>query len=420
MRWFIRILLLFAFTGMAWLALRPYLPAIEREAKHLYTAWQQVRHAEGSEQTPEQIEPSAELPAQAPRRQVLIPLVSESTSPPEPQDPFISEVRQRAQTDPQSAMEWLQAQSSGSQRLRGMLEVVALWAADDSESALLWLESNAQGLARLETLSNGVELWAAKNPAAAAEWIDGMANDGSKVTAAKALVSNWAKTQPDEAAGWVQALPDGPVREKAAFAFAESWMAEDPDAASAWVLQEAKRDDNPELLMATIASYAKKDPRAAEAFLRESNTMPHAESVIRHFVITRAQADPIATAEWLANLPSTDPLYSDAHAGSLMKVWGNSDSIAASEWLSQQPPGNQRDAAAFGFSQSIETFDPEAAVAWAESIGQSELRRERLSESLSLWLRTAPDAAAAWMESTSLEPDIQAQLNDITQSDQPR
>ena len=42
-------------------------------------------------------------------------------------------------------MRWLQEQHSGSERLRGMLVVVALWASEDSESALLWLESHAEG-----------------------------------------------------------------------------------------------------------------------------------------------------------------------------------------------------------------------------------------------------------------------------------
>ena len=75
-----------------------------------------------------------------------------STDPTE--DSFILEARRRGREDPTAAMDWLQSQHSGSERLRGMLEVVALWAAEDSESALLWLESNAHGLARLDTLNS--------------------------------------------------------------------------------------------------------------------------------------------------------------------------------------------------------------------------------------------------------------------------
>ena len=89
-------------------------------------------------------------------------------------------------------MQWLQSEFTGPERLRGMLEVVAVWAADDSENALLWLESNAQGLARLETLNSGIELWSQQDPTAAATWVEGMANDGSKVTAATVLAATWA------------------------------------------------------------------------------------------------------------------------------------------------------------------------------------------------------------------------------------
>ena len=47
-------------------------------------------------------------------------------------DPLIVEARRRAEEDPEAAMLWLQSQNPGADRLRAMLEVVAMWAADDS------------------------------------------------------------------------------------------------------------------------------------------------------------------------------------------------------------------------------------------------------------------------------------------------
>ncbi len=198
MRWLYRVFLLLTIIGLAILAVQPYLPKIEREVAHFYDTWKSIREGRGLEVINEDPEPKAvKAPVTRGRSLITPELPHLETLKAEPaKDSFILEARRRAKQDPTAAMDWLQSQHSGSERLRGMLEVVALWAAEDSESALLWLESNAQGLARLETLNNGVELWAERNPTEASQWIDGMANDGSKAIAAKALAAKWVLAEP--------------------------------------------------------------------------------------------------------------------------------------------------------------------------------------------------------------------------------
>lgn len=344
-----------------------------------------------------------------PRRTIPLPPPEAAVAGPSP-DPFIAEARRRAQEDPQAAMQWLQIQSTGSERLRGMLEVVALWAADDSESALLWLESNAQGLARLETLNSGVELWAERDPEAAAGWIDGMASDGSKLAAAQSLAAKWAESDPEAAAQWVSGLPNDPIRAQATRALAEAWVQRDPEAASVWAFQEAEFNGDYELLNTTIREFTKRSPEDAEAFVRDMAEAGHSNIALAAHVVGRAEQDPAATAEWLSGLSPTDPIYSDDYTGSLMAVWAESDSIAASEWLSQQPQGAQRDAAVYGFSESIQRFEPEAAAAWANTIGDPERRVERLESSLRSWAETRPVEALEWLKTAELEPALREQL----------
>jgi hypothetical protein len=411
MRWLIRVFLIFAFIGLACLAAWPYLPNLKREAQHFYQAWQQIRQNETPERTPN-IELTATEPELDRARKLVTPeqLQSQETISEKAKDPFLAEARQRASEDPEAAMQWLQSQHSGSERLRGMLEVVALWAADDSESALLWLESNAQGLARLETLNNGVELWAERNPTAASEWIDGMANDGSKVTAAKSLAATWVQTQPEQATAWVAGLPAGKIRDEAAAALAESWAQQDPEAASLWAFAEAEFNGNTELLVSTIQTYTREAPEEAEALLREMAEAADAPVVLTSHVLARAEANPAATAEWLANMSSDDSIYSPEHANGLMQVWAESDSIAASEWLSQQPQGKQRDAAVYGFSESIQRFEPEAAAAWANTISDPDRRVMRLTESVNNWASTQPAEALEWVKTADLEPAVRQHL----------
>jgi len=412
-----KILYLCVILLLAGLAILPYWPKIKEEATNFYTAWQQIRKQEDSNTDKA---PAREAEDKATRTRILAPPKAPAELPEtadrkatgETIDPFLREARKRAKEDPEAAMQWLREQSKGTQRLRGMLEVVALWAAKDSESALLWLESNAQGLARLETLNSGVELWAQRDPKAAAGWIDGMANDQSKISAAKSLASTWVRTNPEAASAWLDALSDGPVREEAAGALVLSWMETDPARAIVWAGQEARATGNRQLFSQAVGQYAQVAPQEAETFLRMNpiQDLQARDSYIEAFVEARAKSDPVETAEWLQSLPNGDPFYDPNHASRLMEVWAETDSVAASAWLSEQALGPERDAAIAGFSKSIRRFEPEAAAAWADSISDPEQRVRELTKSVQTWARSNPDEALNWLINAELEPALQEQL----------
>jgi hypothetical protein len=419
MRWLYRVFFLLTIIGLAILAVQPNLPKIEREVAHFYDTWKSIREGRGQEVINEDPEPKVvEAPITRARSLVTPELLYSETLKAEPTtDSFILEARRRAKEDPTAAMDWLQSQHSGSERLRGMLEVVALWAAEDSESALLWLESNAQGLARLETLNNGVELWAERNPAEASQWIDGMANDGSKAIAAKALVAKWAQTEPAVAAEWVAGLADGPVQEKAKEALVQSWLMQDAKAASIWALAEAEFNGDYDLLGETILEFSKQSPEEAESFVRDLAQANYSEIAVASHVMGRAEEDPAATAEWLVSMAPTDPIYSAEYANELMQIWAESDSIAASEWLSAQEPGQQRDAAISGFSESILRYEPQAAAAWANTISDADLRMEQLERNIGIWAGAQPAEALKWVQTAELEPSARTYLANLISAD---
>ncbi|PXA03783.1 hypothetical protein DDZ13_10880 [Coraliomargarita sinensis] len=403
---------------LALLALQPHWPAVRDEAKNLYAAWEQIRSSaqetsHTADRNEEEVEPVRKRAIAAPKPAEKLAASANDHTGTETLDPFIREARERANKDPEAAMQWLQEQSVGEERLRGMLEVVALWAARDSESALLWLESNAQGLARLETLNSGVELWAQRDPEAAAGWIDGMANDQSKISAAKSLASTWVQTNPAAATQWLDALPDGPIREEAASSLTLSWMESDPASAAAWAQQDAAANGNEQVLDKVIEKYARIAPDEAETFVRQLTPPGSSDADPGYFdklVEAKAKSDPSGTAEWLKNFQKGDPFYSVEHTKSLMAVWTETDSIAASTWLSEQPLGPERDAAIVGFSDSIRRFEPDAAAAWADTISDPNRRMQQLKKSVQSWARTKPEAALNWVINAELEPALQEEL----------
>ena len=113
----------------------------------------------------------------------------------------------------------------------------------------------------------------------------------------------------------------------------------------------------------------------------------------------------------------TDPIYSDEYTHELMQIWAESDSIAASEWLSTQNPGQQRDAAISGFSESILRYEPEVAAVWASTISDADRRMKQLGHNVGIWAGTQPAEALDWVQTAELEPAVRTHLANLISGD---
>ena len=410
MRWFVRIVLTLAFACLLALAALPHLGTVEQGWKDFQQAWKLVRSGNSEASQPA----TTPIVEEERSREVLTPDPLETTvaetENSTPDDSFLVEARTRAAADPEAAMDWLQSTATGSDRLRGMLEVVAIWAAQDSENALLWLESNAQGLARHETINSGMELWSQQDPSAAAAWIEGMANDGSKKTAAQTLIDNWVRTDPQAAQTWLEQLPPGIIRNEAALSYTSALMESDPTAAADWAVNEAIQQGNPELLLESIEAFTNQDPVAAETYIRSLQNTGAAERALITHVKTLAQNDPQSTANWIASLSQTDALYSPDLNTVLMREWSQSDSVAASTWLSEASNSPERDAAIIGFAETMIDYEPEAVAAWTNTIGVPETRVNWLTHAVQTWARSNPVETLRWLKDAELDPALRSQL----------
>ena len=411
MRWFFRIVLTLAIGCLAVLATLPYLGPLEQGWKDFLHAWELVRS--------DKVDPSETQAKDQPiyggeptrSREVVIPEPETETAESfAPEDSFLTEARARANADPEAAMNWLQAEASSTERLRGMLEVVAIWAAQDSENALLWLETNAQGIARHETIHSGIELWSREDPLAAATWVEGMANDGSKSTAAQTLASNWAVTNPAAAAKWIGQLPPGLIRNDAAGAYVDSLMITNPDAAADWAVDESIRQGNYELWTDTISNYTTSDPEGTLTYIRSLENTAIAERAVTAHLETMAETDPNAAAEWIASLSPADPLYNDELGTILLREWSRSDSVAASTWLSEAQSGPKRDAAIIGFAETMIDYEPAAVAAWTNTISDPQTRVNWLTHAVQTWARTKPVETLRWLKEVEIDPALRTQL----------
>lgn len=394
----------------------PYGLHIERQFKELRSEASALKAIEKNQKTPEAPpseetdKPSIEIQAipdtaPRPRQEVVTPTNWEAR--------LLEEARARAATNPEDALQWLQTFEPTPTQIQAMLEVVAIWATNDAQSTLLWLESNAQGIARKKTLQDGIKLWGEQDPVAASEWIAGMANDNSKTTATASLAATWGANDPLGTAQWIFNMPTGQTRDKAAQSLIDSWIEKDPIAATEWAASESQIVGKNESLEYCIQTIANKDLRAAEDIIREFQPAYPDAALIEKYMQTRAQTDPSRASAWYTQLADDDPLKSERSAQALMKEWTQSDSVAASAWLSEQAPGPRRDAAINGFIETIQNYEPAAAVEWSNVIEDSEQRVQALSESIISWSQSDPDGAALWINESTLEPELRATLYEL-------
>ena len=161
----------------------------------------------------------------------------------------------------------------------------------------------------------------------------------------------------------------------------ESWVGKDTDAA--------------------VAYMAKMDQGERDDIMKE---------VVEQWGRNGADAQP-AAAEWVAAQPEGQGKV-DA-TGEIVGQGMRSDAVAASEWLNGQPEGDAKDRgiSALLRDRSVRE-DPEAAVAWADSISNQEMRSEQVERSARSWLASDRAAALEYLEqSNSLSAEQKQSLS---------
>ena len=64
----------------------------------------------------------------------------------------------------------------------------------------------------------------------------------------------------------------------------------------------------------------------------------------------------------------------------------------------------------FLLTRRIVSTDPQAAVEWADSIGNQNLRDRQIESIVVTWLRTDANRATAWLTNSSLSAETKARL----------
>jgi hypothetical protein len=221
------------------------------------------------------------------------------------------------------------------------------------------------------------------------------------------VVRALAALNPVEAVAWSKTLPAGPTQAMALNNILDVWAAQAPAAAGQFVAQM-----NPGPAQEAAAGYVvallAANPPAAIQWVQSLPNGAARDRASVNLASAWAQRDPAAAAAWSATLPSSPEVRMQAlHAA--LSYWLERDSGAAGEFVAGLAGGTQAEAAAY-VAPGLAQRDPEAAIAWTQTLSAAGAREAALAAAYARWLQNAPVAAKTWLAQANLPAATKARL----------
>ena len=325
-----------------------------------------------------------------------------------------------AEIDPERALAYVGKQG-GMERGFGTSSILRSWAATDPRAAADYLTNNVIGSGGDDwmlrrTAGSLASEWAKQDPQAALVWANTL-SDELKGDAMNNIVEQLTSQDPLEAAKVAMGF-DGEQRERSLRTIADQWSRNEPEEAVKWA-EALTVEGKTQALEEAVESWVGKDTDAAVAYMAKMDQGERDQimkEVVEQWGRKGAEAQP-AAAEWVASQPDGKGKV-DA-TGEIVGQWMRTDAESASGWLNEQPEGDAKDRgiAALLRDRSVRE-DPEAAVAWADSISDSEMRSEQVESSARNWLSKDRASALEYLESTnSLSAEQKTKLINIPQEE---
>lgn len=307
---------------------------------------------------------------------------------------------------------------------KGLLAPMCRWAELDGEAAFAWLDAHWQ--LKVHVTPEAISVWAVSNPAGCAEWMErttrreyGNEFDPSRLPespvwrtllqrdlrAAIRVAGNLGIGRP-AGTGLSSIDLEPAIRTTAEAEAAGAEILAHPE----WLADIASEKPYP-LLVALRQSWQEIDPddwdrwAAAhpDAAAKSDNRPLQPSKRFARAVEKNAAATKI--------LNSTPPEKLAAATADIVRLWN--DLEAAGEWLNTLPHGPGRDTAAIAYALEAVKTEPEAAMRWAESIGDQGQRARTQRRVFAAWSDAQPAAASAWLPRSGWSEAQQQAARDI-------
>lgn len=221
----------------------------------------------------------------------------------------------------------------------------------------------------------------------------------------------WKKSSMD--AGF-EALEEGRIHEaNADAALYAMCRAESPEERE-HVLEHVRDLTDPELQRKAwgkvVYSWAKTAPLEEVVTWMDDEAFPPetVATMEREIASRKAKDNPSEMANWLAERASPESL--PKHLETAVQTWAYAQPNACAEWLHTLELGPQTDRAVAAFAHASAGHDFESAFNWAQSIHESTLREQTLSEMAKRMHRLDPSLLSQLVSNSALDADLQARL----------
>ncbi|MCX6894126.1 MAG: hypothetical protein NTZ16_01170, partial [Verrucomicrobia bacterium] len=191
---------------------------------------------------------------------------------------------------------------------------------------------------------------------------DGKSGNNAQWSMRSSLLARWGEEDPQAALAWANSQPAGNKRDSAVASAVRGWANKDPDAALAW---------------------ADKLPRGA----RRNNAI---DTVLRAMAVTNPQ-----TA--FEKLKDSVPNWRSGYGASydIFSSWAAIDPSGAAAKATELS-GSARIRAFGNIAASYVGQDPQAAMAWANSLGNRSDKQNAMRSALESWAQNDLPGALAW------------------------
>ena len=352
-------------------------------------------------------------------------------------------LRRWAAQDPKVALAFARGLPPGDVR-RGLEVVVSQWVESDPNTAITYLESSQDGFLRTEGLREGIRSLAKTDPQGALARLEAI--DPSKRSALLSeIVSSWAGQDGASAVNWVEnEVSPEDARDALLRRATLTWSRNDPQETIECALDLPQSAIGNHELADMFKELAMRNPQAAtdrfSSLPRERQSPEVAEEVAHGVALGKGMdhtLNPKEAIAWAERFPAGElrdaslagmVKYGAANdiefalsivsrlpegaireraLGELVDSWGRKDAPKTAEWLNMLPPSPSRDGAVVAFGFSVAAIDAQWAAQCMATIQDAKKRELYFGQTFMKWRAQDAQSAEAWLRESSAFSDQQ-------------
>ncbi len=267
--------------------------------------------------------------------------------------------------------------------------------------------------ARQQAVSRVAYVWARSDPYAAILYADNIEDPQLKRSFKHSVINRWAGSDPEAAMQHAQALPNSMEREQLLMSIIQSVANNDPAAAFSLAndLDPSIRDG---AYANVVSVWAQRDARSAISFMDTLSDERLKEQLIMSVARTYAEQAPGEALQWVFSL---NPRLRDnlLRNGNIMFHMARQNPDLALETVNSIESTTLRQQALLSVISTIAMTHPEKAATYLDSIANGDTRTMATMQIAQSWGPRDPDAALAWIDTLN-DMEYRQAVSSIAQS----